>query len=172
MTMRGMLLAVTTIALLIVPAAAGPGTVAFPEKYRAQTPYWSVDRAVNDTVRLFYVAPESARKLKPTQPLPHGTVIVMEVYRAQLDGDGKPRKDTSGRFVRGELVSIQVMEKRAGWGRDYPDDLRNAEWDYAEFGPDGVRRQPSDTTRCLSCHRRRSGQDFVHTRPQLAGAPR
>jgi hypothetical protein len=154
------------------PIAAGPETVTFPTGYRAQAPYWTVDRAVNDTVRLFYVAPESARKLKPTQPLPHGTVIVMEVYRAQLDGDGKPRKDASGRFVRGELASVQVMEKRAGWGREYPDDLRNGEWDYAEFASDGSRRQPANTTPCLSCHRRRSGQDFVHTRAQLAGTPR
>jgi hypothetical protein len=127
---------------------------------------------VNDTVRLFYVVPASARTAKPAQALPSGTVIVMEVYRAELDGGGKPRKDPGGRFVRGELASIQVMEKRAGWGADYPADLRNGEWDYAEFAPDGVRRPPADTTRCLSCHRRRSGEDFVHTRAQLAGAPR
>ena len=168
--------AVMTVTALVLVAAgvttAGPESVAFPANYRALLPYWSVDRTVNDTVRLFYVAPDSARKLKPTQALPHGTVIVMEVYRAQLDGEGKPIKDASGRFVRGELTSIQVMGKRAGWGRDYPDDLRNGEWDYAQFSPDGARDQSTDATPCLSCHRRRSGQDFVHTRAQLAGAAR
>jgi hypothetical protein len=169
-------LEVVAVALFILLAAAvttaGPENVAFPASYRARTPYWSVDRAVNDTVRLFYVAPDAARKLKPTQALPPGTVIVMEVYRAKLDAEGKPLKDASGRFVRGELASIQVMEKRAGWGRDYPADLRNGEWDYAQFSPDGARDQSSDATPCLSCHRRRSGQDFVHTRSQLAGASR
>ena len=162
-------------ALLLLAAAAataGPENVAFPADYRAQPPYWSVDRPVNDTVRLFYVAPASARAIKPSEPLSHGTVIVMEVYRAKLNADGKPLKDGGGRFVRGELASIQVMEKRAGWGRDYPDDLRNGEWDYAQFSPDGARDQPADATPCLSCHRRRSGQDFVHTRSQLASAPR
>ena len=165
--------AVMTVTLLAAaPTTAGPENVAFPANYRTQTPYWSVDRMVNDTVRLFYATPESARTMKPSQSLPHGTVIVMEVYRAKLDTDGKPLKDAAGRFVRGELASIQVMEKRAGWGREYPDDLRNGEWDYAQFSADGARDQPAGATPCLSCHRRRAGDDFVHTRAQLAGTPR
>jgi hypothetical protein len=161
------------IALIAATAStAGPDRVTFPTGYRSHALYSTVDRAVNDTVRVFYVSPEAARRAKPGEPLPSGTVITMEIYKAKLDGGGKPVKDGSGRFVRGELVAIQVMEKRTGWGGEYPEDLRNGDWDYAQFDPDGTRHQPADTASCLGCHRKMARQDFVFSFPQLGGALR
>jgi plastocyanin len=46
-------------------------------------------------------------------------------------------KDAGGRFQKGDLVAYTVMEKRAGWGTEYADDIRNGEWEYAVFGADG-----------------------------------
>jgi len=57
-------------------------------------------------------------------------------YKAQVDAAGNPVKDANGRFVKGDIVGITVMEKRAGWGTEYPDDIRNGEWEYSAFGPD------------------------------------
>jgi hypothetical protein len=161
----------TAVALLAATASsAGPERVTFPTGYRSHKRYFTVDRAVNDTVRLFYVSPEAAEKVKPVEPLPSGTVITMEIYKAKLDETGKPAKDGTGRLVRGELVSIQVMEKRAGWGQTYDAELRNGDWDYAQFDPDGKPNHPADQTVCLACHRKMAKQDFVFSRTQLAAS--
>ena len=162
----------TAIALLAATAStAGPDRVTFPTGYRSHALYFTADRAVNDTVRVFYVSPEAAQPAKPGEPLPSGTVITMEIYKAKLDGTGKPAKDGHGRFVKGELVSIQVMEKRTGWGSEYSEGLRNGDWDYAQFDPDGRLNHPADTTVCLGCHRKMANQDFVFSFPQLGKAP-
>jgi hypothetical protein len=171
---RGAALAVFVGASLLaaVLTIAGPENVAFPAGYRSYLGYWTVDRPINDTVRVFYASPDAAKAVKPGQPLPSGTVLTMEVYKAKTDGAGKPLKDASGRFVRGDLATVMVMEKRVGWGAEYSDDLRNGEWEYAQFAPDGTRSQSADSTPCLSCHRRMKGQDFVFTFPQLVAAPK
>jgi hypothetical protein len=152
-------------------AAAGPEKVAFPSDYKSHVLYAVVDRPFNETVRLFYVTPEAARAAKTGQRLPSGTVITMEVYKARVDEQGKPLKDSSGRFVRGDVVTIMVMEKRAGWGSEYPNDLRNGDWEYAQFAPDRTRAEPADSKPCLQCHKRMSGQDFVFSMPQLRTGP-
>jgi hypothetical protein len=168
--MRPRISGLTAVALLAATAStAGPDRVTFPTGYRSHALYSTVDRAVNDTVRVFYVSPEAARRAKPGEPLPNGTVITMEIYKAKLGGDGKPVKDGSGRFVKGELVSIQVMEKRTGWGAAYDAELRNGDWDYAQFDPDGTPHQPADAAPCLGCHRKMASQDFVFSRLQLPG---
>ncbi len=158
------------LALLLAAAtlsSAGPDRVTFPSGYKGHLRYMSVDRPFNDTVREMYVSPEAAKTATAGQPLPSGTVLTMEVYKAKLDDAGKPLKDATGRFVKGDLVTIMVMEKRAGWGAEYPDDLRNGEWEYAQFEPDGRPRQPADSQPCLGCHKRMSRQDFVFSLPQL-----
>jgi hypothetical protein len=153
-------------------AVAGPEKVSFPSGYSSHRPYLTVDRPFNDTVRAMYASPEAAESARVRRPLPSGTVLTMEVYKAKRDDQGKPLKDASGRFVRGDLVTIMVMEKRAGWGAEYPAEIRNGEWEYAQFAPDGTRHQPADSKPCLSCHLRMSRQDFVFSLPQLAAAPK
>ena len=49
---------------------------------------------------------------------------------------GEPEKDANGRFIKGELIGYTVMEKRTGWGTEYPDDVRNGEWEYQAFKAD------------------------------------
>jgi hypothetical protein len=110
--------------------------------------------------------------VQPGEPLPHGTVITMEVYRARVDEQGEPVKEVEGRFIKGELTGIFVMEKQAGWGAEYPDDIRNGEWEYARFTPEAQRHPNADTTPCFQCHKFVSGQDFVFTRSPLHTAPR
>lgn len=130
----------------------------------------SVDRPFNDTVRVVYASPEAAAAARAGRPLPSGAVVTMEVYKAKLDGTGKPVKAGNGRFVKGDLVTIMVMEKRAGWGAEYPDEIRNSEWEYAQFEPDGGPHEPADTRPCFQCHKRMSRQDFVFSLPQLRAA--
>jgi hypothetical protein len=96
----------------------------------------------------------------------------MEVYQAKLNPAGEPLKDANGCFLKGELTGIFVMENRIGWGAEYPNDLRNGEWEYARCGPDGKAPANVDTKPCFQWHKPMSGQDFVFTFLQLVGAPR
>jgi hypothetical protein len=45
------------------------------------------------------------------------------------------------------------MEKRTGWRIEYPEDLRNGEWEYARFLPDGRRDPTADIKGCFVCHK-------------------
>jgi hypothetical protein len=43
------------------------------------------------------------------------------------------------------------MEKRAGWGAAFPENLRNGDWDFAIFSPDG-KPLNKDLNACRACH--------------------
>src|SRR5437870_5596177 len=66
-------------------SSAGPDRVAFLSGYRTEVRYLSVDRPVNDTVREMYASPEAAAAARAGRPLPSGSVLTMEVYKAKLD---------------------------------------------------------------------------------------
>jgi hypothetical protein len=93
----------------------------------------------------------------------------MEIYAARTADRGEPLRDGNGRLVRGDLTAVFVMEKRAGWGAEYPDDLRNGEWEYARFTADG-RSGPADTRACLGCHKPKAAHDYVFSSEKLIGA--
>jgi hypothetical protein len=171
--MNRLLLVLVAVQLLAVTSTfAGPDNIVFPSSYKNHIHYTTVDRPDNKTVREIYISPESAKMVKPGEPLPHGTVITMEVYRARVDEKGEPVKDAAGRFIKGDLTGIFVMEKQPGWGIDYPDDIRNGEWEYARFTAEGQRHPNADMTPCFQCHKPLSGQDFVFTQSQLLTAPK
>jgi hypothetical protein len=90
----------------------------------------------------------------------------MEVYQAKVDDKGALVRGPDDRLVKGSLVGVFVMEKRTGWGAEYPDSLRNGEWEYARFGADG-QRQNVDTKPCFECHKPESAKDYVFTHGNL-----
>jgi hypothetical protein len=55
-------------------------------------------------------------------------VITLVEYKAKLDDHGNPLRDASGRLIKGEISRYVVMEKRTGWGAEYPPEKRNGEW--------------------------------------------
>jgi plastocyanin len=71
--------------------------------------------------------------------------------------------------VKGDLVAYTVMEKRTGWGTEYPDDLRNGEWEYAVFTADGKPNDKANFKGCFQCHKPHEKQDFVISLAKLAG---
>ena len=157
------LAAVGLVAIAALPGRAGPELVAFPAEYRsAFAPVGTVDRPdrTPPQVRHFYVNRSALDAARPNTPFPSGTVMVMEDRRAQLGPDGRPVRDAEGRFVStDQVLAVFVQEKRTGWGADYPAALRNGEWEYAAFDPDGTRRS-APTTGCFTCHLTRAGQDY------------
>lgn len=149
----------------------GPDNVSFPSGYKSsQIMVNSVDRADLKQVREIYTSSASAQAARAGRPLPHGTVFTMEVHNARADAKGELAKDSAGRLVKGNLAAVFVMEKRAGFGAGYSDDLRNGEWEYARFAADGQRPEGVDTKPCLQCHKPLAKQDFIFSLPKLTAA--
>jgi len=92
-----------------------------------------------------YTSLEAIEAVKNGEEIPKGTVITLVDYRD------------------GELFRYVVMEKRTGWGEQYPADQRNGEWEYQEFHADGSVNEEADLGSCFSCHASQEGQDFVQT---------
>jgi Cytochrome P460 len=147
--------------------------VAFPENYAQGVLYATVDRADNKQYRELFTSQAAIEAAKRGEPLPNGTVIINAQYAAQLDPQGNPVKDANGRFIKGNLIGYTVMEKRAGWGANYPDDIRNGEWEYQAFRADKTPNTNANLTNCYTCHKPLGlQQDFVFSYERLKAAPR
>lgn len=163
-------LAAGAIVLLFGEVRAGGDKIAFPADYQKGVLYSIVDRPDNKQYRELYVSPASAiEAAKRGEPLPHGTVLTLVQYRAVLDAAGNPTKNAEGRFSKGELVGYTVMEKRAGWGAEYPQEIRNGEWEYQAFTPAKAVNDKANLTACFQCHKPLDKQDFVFSYDKLKG---
>jgi hypothetical protein len=149
--------------LVAVAARAGGDKIVFPADYDKGVLYTTVDRADNKQYRELFVSPAAAvEAAKKGQPLPSGTVITLVQYAAKLGPDGNPEKDANGRFIKTNIVGYTVMEKRTGWGTEYPDNIRNGEWEYQAFKADKTPNTAANLTNCFNCHKPLPGrQDFV-----------
>ena len=139
--------------IVVSAAMADEERISFPADYKTKFyNYLSLDRVQNDDqiIRLFAndVALNAA---KEGRELPNGSVLVGEVYKAKKDKDGNVMQSSVGRRVRDKLAAVAVMEKGEGWGATFSEDLRNGDWDFAIFSPDG-KRLNKDLNACRSCH--------------------
>jgi plastocyanin len=147
---------------LVVPGAAGPDKIAFPANWKDHVLYTTVDRYDIKQHRELYASSQAAvDAMKAGRPLPDGTVLTLVQYKAQVDAAGNPAKDAKGRFVKGDLIAHTVMEKRAGWGTEYPAEWRNGDWEYAAFGADGKLNDKANYKACFECHKPHEKQDYV-----------
>ena len=139
-----------------ISAKAGGDLVKFPEDYAKGVLYTTVDRADNKQYRELYVSPPAAiEAAKKGQPLPSGTVLTLVQFAAKLDASGNPEKGANGRFIKDKLLGYTVMEKRTGWGAEYPENDPKR-----RVGVPGVPR------RQVGQHRREAGE-LLHL-PQAA----
>jgi hypothetical protein len=151
------------------PSTAGPDRIAFPANYKDGVLYTIADRYDIKQYRELYTSREAVQTAREGKPLPNGTVITLVQYKAQLDAQGNPIKDARGRFLKGDLVGFAVMEKRQGWGAEYPEELRNGDWEYSAFTADGKFNEKANFKGCFQCHKPHEGQDFVISYPPMAG---
>jgi hypothetical protein len=138
-------------AALALHAWAASDLVAFPENFAAGVHYATVNRG-NIREEIF-ISREAIDAAKKGQPLPSGTAITLVDYRSD------------------KLYRYVVMEKRSGWGSEYPAKLRNGEWEYQSFNPDKSVKQDGQPDRCMSCHASQAQQDFVWTINQMKSTP-
>lgn len=168
-----------TVAVTIVGLTAGAQVraggdrIAFPGNYAKGVVYLTLDKPDNKQVREYFTSPAAVEAAKKGQPLPDGTVITVVQYGAQLDSQGNPAKDANGRFTNtNNILGYTVMEKRAGWGAAYPENVRNGDWEYQVFRADKAANPNANLSSCFGCHKSQAGQDFVFTNNNLKVAAR
>lgn len=141
--------------------APGPNKVAFPADWAKGTMYGTVDRPDTKQYRELYTSAESLAAVRAGKPIPDGTVLTLAAYMAQVDANGVPLKDANGRFIKGNLAAVNVMQKGKGWGEDIPAAVRNGDWVYQSFTPDGKVNDKANLTACYQCHLPLSKDDYL-----------
>jgi hypothetical protein len=163
-------LGVAIASAVVLQVRASGEKIAFPENYAQGVMYYSFDRPDVKQYRETFVTPAAIDALKNGQPVPSGTVITTLLYKAQLDAGGNPVKDANGRFIKADLVGYAVMEKRTGWGAEYPEEKRNGEWEYQVFTPDRKVNEKADLNSCFECHKPQASTDFLFTADKIKAA--
>jgi cytochrome c553 len=137
-----------------VPPNIAKTRVTFPENYRKDyTYYTTINFPDRKQVRKYYANPVAVRAARAGQPLPHGSKFFVEAYSAKLDASGKPVMGGDGFLVPDKLLFYTAMETQPGWGDDFPDLLRNGDWNYAVFTLDKKVRDGVNQGECLACHK-------------------
>lgn len=146
--------------VLIVGAAFGGSAlladedrISFPSDYKNTfTNYLNLDRVQNEDQIIHLFANDAALDAAEAgEDLPNGSILVGEIYAAKKDEDGNIMKSALGLRIRDKLAAVAVMQKEEGWGDRFPDGLRNGNWDFAIFSPDGKRLE-KDLDACRQCH--------------------
>ena len=158
------------IALLLFSVAISLGltrmvaskSLEFPSNYQQNfVHYASVACPNSRIVRQMYANSIAMNAAKENNPLPDGSVIVMETYSAIADANG--------RLTPTRLNNVFIREKQSGFGREHSETLRNGNWKYAWYSPTGSKVSSSESS-CLSCHTRVRNRDYVFTLPDLVTA--
>jgi hypothetical protein len=137
-------LALAIAGALASQAEAGGELVKFPENFAEKDVLYATVERSNIKEEIF-TSRATIDAVKSGQPIPSGTVITLVDYR-----DGK-------------LFRYVVMEKRAGWGAEYPPEKRNGEWEFQAFNADKSVNRNENLDRCFGCHKGQAQQDFVFT---------
>jgi plastocyanin len=161
--------ALAAVALIPAASLAGGEKVAFPADWSKGVLYATVDRHDIKQYRELWSTRAAVDAVKAGRPIPGGTVLTLVQYKARVDDKGNPVKDAKGRFQKGELLAYTVMEKRAGWGAEYPAEVRNGEWEYQVFNVEGKVNDKANLKSCFACHKPHASQDYVISLARLTG---
>jgi hypothetical protein len=155
---------------LAVKVHAGADKVAFPENYANGVMWLSVDKDGPKQVHELYAPREAIQAAHVDQAMPSGTVFIVVRYSAKVDDKGQPIKDANGRMSKDKILGFNVMEKRTGWGAEYPETIRNGEWEYRSFNADKSSNDTVKLTVCFECHKPLVKEDYVHAYNKLKAA--
>jgi cytochrome c553 len=145
--------------------------VTFPEGYKSSyRMYQTVNRSDLNQVRYLWANPLALQAARDGQPMPAGAVLVLEQHAAKLDADKKPLLGADGYYVADRLVGYTVMGTGAGWGKDFPEMLRNADWNYAAFASDMKIRTGANQADCLACHKPLDKTNYLFSNDALIAA--
>jgi cytochrome c553 len=145
----------------------------FPADFKTGfTHYTTINFAKRKQVRKYYANKAAVKAAENGKPLPEGSVLFVEVFKAKLDADKKPVKGADGFYVAEKLAAYTAMERRAGWGQDFPGILRNGDWHYAVFKADKSLKPNVNQATCLACHKPLADDSYVFSLKPLQAAAR
>ncbi len=137
-----------------VPQNIAKTRVTFPENYQKEyTYYTTINFPDRKQVRRYYANPVAVQAARAGKPLPQGSKFFVEVFSTKLDDAKKPVMGSDGFLVPDKLILYTAMETQAGWGNDFPELLRNGDWNYAVFTTDKKVRAGVNQGECLACHK-------------------
>jgi plastocyanin len=149
---------------------SGPNRLKYPEGWEKWVLYATVDRPDTKQYREFYASSQAVvDAAKQGKPLPNGTVLTLAAYAAKVDDKGVPLRDSYGRFIKDKLVAVNIMAKGEGFGAEVPADIRNGDWLYQSFTPDGKVNDKANLTACFQCHLPYAKDDYLTNMAKLAG---
>lgn len=157
------------------PAEATPTRVTLPKDFaKTFQLYDKVDKADRKIVRFLYVNKAVLDNVRPGEPFPYGTVIVMEDHQIALEAGGAPVKSPDGRLQpTGRVRGYAVMAKERLWGdtNPFPPEKDNGDWEYAAFKADGS-PNPVKLDACYACHlpQTKGGLDFTFSGAKIREA--
>ena len=73
------------------------------------------------------------------------------------------------RGMRTDFLAL-AMARNPGWGKDFPEMLRNEDWNYAVFTTGKQQRAGVNQAECLACHKPLDKVSYTFTLKQLAEA--
>jgi cytochrome c553 len=145
-----------------VPPNIATTRVKFPENYKKDfTHYTTINFPATKQVRKYYANSVALKAARAGKALPHGSVLFVEAYAAKLDDAKNPVTGGDGFFVPDKLLFYTAMQTEPGWGDDFPELLRNGDWNYAVFTLDKKVRSDVNQGECLACHKPLDKDSYV-----------
>jgi cytochrome c553 len=136
----------------------------FPADYADRfTRYYTIDFPERKQVRYYWANDAALEAARAGGPFPPGSYLFVEIHDAELDAAGEPVEGEDGHFAKADLTAYTAMEKSAGWGAEVSEILRNDDWRYAVFTPEGEHRAGVNEAQCLACHKPLTKTDYVFT---------
>ncbi|MBC8026303.1 MAG: cytochrome P460 family protein [Steroidobacteraceae bacterium] len=122
----------------------------FPASFpREFVKYAQTSNATDKSGSRSYVNRVALTAAREKEPLPHGSIIVVE------------------NVADGAVASYAAMESRAGFGDGIPEVLKNGDWTYALF--DGKREvREFNYAKCLACHTPKASTSYVFGLAEIA----
>ncbi len=155
------------ISLVTTSALAGSANVNWPADYKHKfTHYFSSDRTANHQIIRLYANDAAITGVQENGKLPNGSVVVGELYAAQMDDKNQPVLSGLGRRIIKNLAAIVVMQRGDGFDAEYPDVLKTGNWEFAVFSPTGQRLE-KDITGCRACHHPLTDKEFLFSYEHL-----
>ncbi|MDX1529622.1 MAG: cytochrome P460 family protein, partial [Gammaproteobacteria bacterium] len=90
--------------------------VTFPGDYQTNfVRYTTINFPDRNQVRHYYANNAALEAARAGQPLPNGSFLLVEVFKAKLGADSMPVEGSDGFFESDKLAAYTAMEMQAGW---------------------------------------------------------
>jgi hypothetical protein len=152
-----------------LPPSERTGAMTLPRDYRERYVHYATVDRVDQTVRFLYIDPMSYQRVQRGAPLPDGTQLVIETYRARTDAAGEPLRSADGHFIAGAMIeNVHVAEKRSTWRiEDLAVPTGAIDWNFRSFDSQTFMNTDENRNDCFACHDTASRRDRAFTRFRL-----